>query len=109
MFIPPLLATGNPYPRHFEKSLFMSTLKYYFGGQSDKDFLTKLSISYKGAREVIYWIKLLLSCSYLTIKQTESILADAEEFCEIIGKIQVTTKKRILNGQVLRKQVFRNS
>ncbi|MDR1975248.1 MAG: four helix bundle protein [Bacteroidales bacterium] len=73
------------------------------GGQSDKDFLTKLSISYKEAREVIYWIKLLSSCSYLTIKQTESILADAEELCKIIGKIQVTTKKRILNGQVLRK------
>ncbi|MDR1974805.1 MAG: ATP-binding protein [Bacteroidales bacterium] len=39
MFIPPLLATGKPYflsrPRRFGKSLFMSTLKYYFEGRKD--------------------------------------------------------------------------
>lgn len=29
------------------------------GGQSDKDFVSKLSIAYKEAREIIYWLKLL--------------------------------------------------
>jgi len=29
------------------------------GGRSDKEFLFKLEISYKEARETIYWLKLL--------------------------------------------------
>jgi four helix bundle protein len=64
------------------------------GGQSDKDFLSKLSISYKEARETVYWIKLLSATGYLNDNATESILADAEELCKILGKIQLTLKKR---------------
>jgi four helix bundle protein len=63
-------------------------------GQSDKDFLSKLSISYKEARETIYWIKLLSATGYLNDIATESILADAEELCKILGKIQLTLKNR---------------
>ena len=35
------------------------------GGQSDKDFLHKVSISYKEARECIYWLKLLKETDYI--------------------------------------------
>jgi four helix bundle protein len=35
------------------------------GGQSEKDFLSKLSIAYKEARETMYWLKLLLATDYL--------------------------------------------
>jgi four helix bundle protein len=64
------------------------------GGQSDKDFLSKLSIAYKEARETIYWIKLLSITCYISDEQSESLLTDAEEICKILGKIQLTLKNR---------------
>ncbi len=64
------------------------------GGQSDKDFLSKLSIAYKEARETMYWLKLLQATDYLTPTEAESMLTDTEELCKILGKIQVTMKNR---------------
>ncbi|MDR0700774.1 MAG: four helix bundle protein [Tannerella sp.] len=80
-----LLRCGTSIGANIEESI---------GGQSDKDFLSKLSISYKEARETIYWIKLLSATGYLNDKATESIHADAEELCKILGKIQLTLKNR---------------
>jgi four helix bundle protein len=65
------------------------------GGQSDKDFLSKLSISYKEARETIYWLKLLLATNYIIPEQAESILQDADEICKILAKIKITTTNKI--------------
>ncbi len=64
------------------------------GGQSRADFLSKLSIAYKEARETAYWLRLLKDTDYLTATQFESIHADAEELCRIMTAIQKTTKKR---------------
>jgi len=64
------------------------------GGQSDKDFLSKISIAYKEARESVYWLKLLQATDYLSEEQADSLLKDAEELCKIIGKIQITIKTR---------------
>jgi len=64
-------------------------------GQSDKDFLSKLSISFKEARETVYWLKLLLATDYLTKEQTDSLIRDAEELCKILSKIIITTKNKL--------------
>lgn len=64
------------------------------GGQSEKDFLSKLSIAYKEARETTYWLRLLHATEYLTEAEAKSILDDAEELCKILGKIQITIKSR---------------
>jgi len=65
------------------------------GGQSDKDFLSKLEISYKEARETNYWLRLLLEANYLTKEQADSLLFDNEELKKILAKIIITTKKKI--------------
>jgi len=65
------------------------------GGQSDKDFLSKLSIAYKEARETIYWLKLLLVTNYIEEKQAESILYEANEICKILAKIKITTTTKL--------------
>ena len=65
------------------------------GGQSDKDFISKLNIAYKEIRETIYWIKLLSKTDYLSQEQTVSILKDADELCKIIAKILLTMKKKV--------------
>lgn len=49
------------------------------GGQSEKDFFAKLTISFKEARETHYWIRLLKDTNYLTKEQSESLLTDITE------------------------------
>ena len=66
------------------------------GGQSDKDFLAKVTVAYKEARETVYWLKLLHATDYLNKEQVESLLIDANEICKILTKIQLTLKKRIV-------------
>jgi four helix bundle protein len=68
------------------------------GGQSDRDFLTKLSIAYKEARETVYWLKLLLATNYLNKEQADSLLQDADELCKILAKIIVTMKKKTIQN-----------
>lgn len=65
------------------------------GGQSDKDFIAKISISYKEARESHYWIRLLRDSGYLTEKQATSLLNDNEELLKIMGSIQKTMRDKI--------------
>lgn len=65
------------------------------GAQSRKDFLSKLSISYKEARETHYWIRLLSDTGYLSSDQKDSILLDINEVLKIIGSIQKTIKQNI--------------
>ena len=62
------------------------------GGQSEKDFYAKLTISYKEARETHYWIRLLKDTNYLTEEQAENLLKDADELLSIIGSIQKTIR-----------------
>ncbi|MFH6943957.1 four helix bundle protein [Flavobacterium sp. FlaQc-50] len=62
------------------------------GGRSDKEFLFKLEISYKEARETIYWLKLLKATDYISVNEFESIYAEADEICRILAKIIITLK-----------------
>jgi len=64
------------------------------GGQSRKDFYSKLTISYKEARETHYWIRLLADGGYLNNKMRSSLLRDCEELLRIIGAIQKTVKRQ---------------
>lgn len=65
------------------------------GAQSDKDFLSKVSIAYKETRETIYWLRLLEATDFLTEEQSISLLNDAKEIAKIIGKIQITIKNKL--------------
>ena len=80
-----LLRSGTSIGANIEESI---------GGFSEKDFIHKLSISYKEARESMYWLKLLNATDYITNAEFESLHKDAEEICKILGKIQITMKNR---------------
>lgn len=80
-----LLRSGTSIGANIEESI---------GGQSDKDFISKISISYKEARETMYWLKLLQATDYLSEQEAVSLINDAEELCKILGKIQITIKSR---------------
>ena len=69
------------------------------GAQSDADFINKLSIAYKEARESLYWIRLLNKTGYLSEKEYSSIYKDGEELIKILTKIIKTSKdKKIVNN-----------
>lgn len=63
------------------------------GGQTRADFICKLAITYKEARETHYWIRILKDTEFISEKQSKSILNDIEDILKIIAKIQITTKK----------------
>ncbi|MFN8431083.1 MAG: four helix bundle protein [Spirosomataceae bacterium] len=64
------------------------------GGLSKADFIAKLGIAYKEARETKYWIRLLKVTEYLTEKEADSILIDAEEIIKILTSILKTSKEK---------------
>ena len=80
-----ILRSGTSIGANIEESI---------GGQSDRDFFTKITIAYKEARETVYWLKLLLATDYLNQEQANNLLSDAEEICRILGKIQISMKIR---------------
>ncbi|MDD2303984.1 MAG: four helix bundle protein [Prolixibacteraceae bacterium] len=62
------------------------------GAQSTADFLAKLAIAYKEARETNYWIRLMSATNYFSETEKESLLNDVIEIQKIIAKIRITTK-----------------
>ena len=65
------------------------------GAQSEKDFLHKLSISYKEARETHYWLRLLRDSEYISKEESQQLLSQCDEILRIVGSIQKTMKQKI--------------
>ena len=64
------------------------------GAQSQRDFLSKISIAYKEARETKYWLNLLKASNYLDTDLADSLLSDTDELLKILGSIQIKLKSR---------------
>lgn len=62
------------------------------GAQSKKDFISKMSISYKEARETLYWLHLLLDSGFLNKEESDKLIYECEELIKIIGSILKTSK-----------------
>ncbi len=62
------------------------------GAQSKKDFIAKLSISYKEAREVHYWIRLLKESNLLEEELANELLNDCVELLKILTAILKSSK-----------------
>ena len=55
-----------------------------FQGQSNADFIHKLSISLKEAFETNYWLRLLRDSEYLNKNESNSMLKDCEELQKLL-------------------------
>jgi len=62
------------------------------GAQSKNDFISKISISYKEARETLYWLSLLTDSGFLNKQQSDTLVCDCEELLKILGSILRTSK-----------------
>jgi four helix bundle protein len=65
------------------------------GAQSKRDFLTKVSIAYKEARETQYWIRLLRDSAFLETEKANELIDESEELLKLMGAIISKTKKNL--------------
>ena len=66
-------------------------------GQSKADFIAKMSIASKEARESKYWIELLIKTKYLNINEqhTKSLVNDIKELVKLLTSIVKSSQENI--------------
>ena len=64
------------------------------GSYSEKEFVYKLGIAYREARETHYWLRLLIDSNIIPSNAHNQMKEDVEELLRIIGSIQVTIKRK---------------
>lgn len=79
-----LLRSGTSIGANVEEAL---------AGQSRKDFLSKMSIASKEARETRYWLRLLRESKMVSAELTQELNA-CEELVRILTSIVKTTSER---------------
>lgn len=62
--------------------------------QSKRDFVHKLSISVKEARETSYWLNLLKDSHYIPVEEFDKLNNSCDEIIRILNSIILTTKER---------------
>ncbi len=65
---------------------------------SKKDFVHKLSIALKEARETKYWLNLLKDSDYISHQRFKRTNSDCEELIKILSSIILTTKQHYLDN-----------
>ncbi|MBU6157980.1 MAG: four helix bundle protein [Bacteroidetes bacterium] len=63
------------------------------GGSSRKDFIHKLQIAYREARESKYWLRLFKESNWIEDKYTEGIILDIDEILKILTSILKSSKQ----------------
>jgi four helix bundle protein len=67
-------------------------------GQSKRDFVHKLNIALKEARETNYWLNLLKDREYISSKEFESLNNKCNEIIKMLSSIIITTKERYFSN-----------
>ena len=78
-----LLKSGTSIGANVEEAL---------AGQSRADFLSKMSIASKEARETNYWLRLLRDSNIISCVPIDSLLEKSEEISKMLTAIVKTTK-----------------
>jgi four helix bundle protein len=71
-----------------------SNINEAISGESKKDFIHKLGISVKEARETSYWLNLLKDSDYITTDDFNRLHNSCEELIKILNSIILTTKQK---------------
>ena len=69
-----------------------ANIEEWIGWQSRKDFIAKISIAQKEAKETHYWLRLLHDTDYITHDDFELIESDNIALIKILSKILITSK-----------------
>jgi len=66
--------------------------------ESKKDFIHKLGIAAKEARETSYWLNLLKDSNYINNEQFDTLSNSCQELTRILNSIILTTKERYFSN-----------
>jgi four helix bundle protein len=66
-------------------------------GQSKRDFVYKLHIALKEARENNYWLNLLKDSLYISLVEFDELSNKCNEIMKMLSGIIITTKERYFN------------
>ncbi|THJ14450.1 MAG: four helix bundle protein [Nitrospira sp. CG24C] len=81
-----LLRSGTSVGANVEEAL---------GGQSSKDFISKLAIAAKEARETGYWLRLIRETQPHNHPELASLLAECGELVKMLNSIILTTRRKL--------------
>ena len=81
-----LLRSGTSIGANIEEAL---------GGQSSKDFISKLAIAAKEAREAGYWLRLIRETQPHNHPELASLLAECGELVKMLNSIILTTRSKL--------------
>ena len=84
-----LLRSGTSIGANVEEAL---------GGQSSKDFVAKLAIAAKEARETGYWLRLMRDTQPHNHPELASLLAECGELVKMLNSIILTTRRKLASG-----------
>ena len=84
-----LLRSGTSIGANIEEAL---------GGQSSKDFISKLAIAAKEAREAGYWLRLIRETQPHNHPELVSLLAECGELVRMLNSIILTTRSKLVSG-----------
>lgn len=82
-----LLRSGSSIGANVEEAL---------GGQSSKDFISKLAIAAKEAREARYWLRLIRETQPHNHPELASLLAECGELVKMLNSIILTTRSKLM-------------
>jgi len=63
------------------------------GGQSKADFLAKISISYKEARETLYWLLIIKRANLLRTQEVDNLIDETGQLIKILSSIILSSKQ----------------
>ncbi len=65
------------------------------GAESTKDFIHKIAIAKKEAKETVFWLKMLFEANPEIIQSSKNIIQEANELILIFAKIYSSSKLKI--------------
>ncbi len=81
-----LLRSGTSVSANYEEAT---------GAFSKDDFIYKISISFKEAKETNFWLRLLKDSNILMDEELNRLIRESEELRNILGKSVTTAKKNV--------------
>ena len=65
------------------------------GAESLADFIHKVGIAWKEARESLFWLKVIHRSALVKPKRLEPLLTECDELCAILAASLATSRKRL--------------
>lgn len=64
------------------------------GAQSKADFIAKMSIAHKEARESAYWLRLIRESLLISSSHLQELIEETEQIIKILSAILITSKHK---------------